>query len=86
VLRNKEKRKYETNMYNTYTQGDDKIHASSIRYLYNKQFNRMKIDFLLEYNPVLLALLATLFTWGITALGSSMVFFFKIQCLVLPQE
>jgi len=32
---------------------------------------------LLEYNPVLLALLATLFTWGLTALGSSMVFFFK---------
>lgn len=37
----------------------------------------MNIDFLLDYNPVLLALLATLFTWGVTALGSSMVFFFK---------
>lgn len=37
----------------------------------------MNIDFLLEYNPVLLALYATLFTWGVTALGSSMVFFFK---------
>lgn len=37
----------------------------------------MKLDFLLEYNPVLLALFATLFTWGITALGSAMVFFFK---------
>jgi len=32
---------------------------------------------LLSYNPVLLALLATVFTWGLTALGSSMVFFFK---------
>ena len=32
---------------------------------------------LLEFNPVLLALFATLFTWGLTALGSSMVFFFK---------
>jgi ZIP family zinc transporter len=32
---------------------------------------------LLEYNPVLLALFATLFTWGMTALGASMVFFFK---------
>jgi len=32
---------------------------------------------LLTYNPVLLALFATLFTWGVTALGSSMVFFFK---------
>ena len=32
---------------------------------------------LLFVNPVLLALLATLFTWGITALGSAMVFFFR---------
>lgn len=32
---------------------------------------------LLEINPILLALFATLFTWGITALGSAMVFFFK---------
>jgi ZIP family zinc transporter len=36
-----------------------------------------KIDWLLAYNPVLLALFATLFTWLVTALGSSMVFFFK---------
>lgn len=28
-------------------------------------------------NPILLALIGGLFTWGITALGSSMVFFFK---------
>lgn len=28
-------------------------------------------------NPILQALLATLFTWGVTALGSAMVFFFK---------
>jgi len=32
---------------------------------------------LLGYNPVLLALFATCFTWFITALGASMVFFFK---------
>ena len=32
---------------------------------------------LLNYNPVLLALVATLFTWSVTAAGSSMVFFFK---------
>jgi zinc transporter, ZIP family len=32
---------------------------------------------LLKYNPVLLALFATLFTWLITALGAAMVFFFK---------
>jgi ZIP family zinc transporter len=32
---------------------------------------------LLEYNPILLALCATLFTWGLTALGAGTVFFFK---------
>lgn len=32
---------------------------------------------LLEINPILLALLATLFTWFMTALGSSLVFLFK---------
>lgn len=37
----------------------------------------MNLDFLLEYNPILLALGATIFTWLVTALGSSMVFFFK---------
>lgn len=37
----------------------------------------MKTEWLLNYNPVLLALGATLFTWFITASGASMVFFFK---------
>jgi ZIP family zinc transporter len=37
----------------------------------------MSIDFLLEYNPIVLAVAATLFTWAITALGAAMVFFFK---------
>ena len=37
----------------------------------------IEMDMLLEYNPVLLALFATIFTWLVTALGSSMVFFFK---------
>ena len=37
----------------------------------------MFLEKLLDYNPVLLALIATLFTWFITALGSGMVFFFK---------
>ncbi|MCF6333563.1 MAG: ZIP family metal transporter [Draconibacterium sp.] len=37
----------------------------------------MNLDWLLKYNPVLLALFAALFTWAITALGASMVFFFK---------
>lgn len=32
---------------------------------------------LLTISPVLLALFATLFTWGLTALGAGMVFFFK---------
>ncbi|NJO69408.1 MAG: ZIP family metal transporter [Bacteroidetes bacterium] len=35
------------------------------------------MEWMLNVNPVLLALLATLFTWGLTALGASMVFFFK---------
>jgi ZIP family zinc transporter len=35
------------------------------------------MESLLQLNPVLLAFLATMFTWGITALGASMVFFFK---------
>ncbi len=33
------------------------------------------IDKLLEVNPILLAILATLFTWFMTALGASLVFF-----------
>lgn len=37
----------------------------------------MELESLLEINPVLLALFATLFTWAVTALGSAMVFFFK---------
>jgi len=37
----------------------------------------MNLEWLLDYNPIVLALCATLFTWGVTALGSAMVFFFK---------
>src|SRR4030043_2446631 len=37
----------------------------------------MNLDKLLGINPVLLALFATLFSWGVTALGAAMVFFFK---------
>lgn len=37
----------------------------------------MNLDNLIEYDPILLAFLATMFTWLLTALGSSMVFFFK---------
>ncbi len=37
----------------------------------------MKFEILMDYNPVFLALCATLFTWLVTALGASMVFFFK---------
>ncbi|MGB4268817.1 MAG: ZIP family metal transporter [Spirochaetota bacterium] len=35
------------------------------------------LNTLISYNPVLLALIATLFTWGVTALGAAMVFFFS---------
>jgi ZIP family zinc transporter len=37
----------------------------------------MNLEWLLQFNPVLLALGATLFTWLVTGLGASMVFFFK---------
>ncbi len=37
----------------------------------------MIFDFLYAYNPVILALLAGLFTWGMTAFGAGLVFFFK---------
>lgn len=37
----------------------------------------MSLEWLLQFNPVLLALFAALFTWGLTALGAAMVFFFK---------
>ncbi|MEF3244401.1 MAG: ZIP family metal transporter [Caldisericaceae bacterium] len=35
------------------------------------------MEALLKFNPILLALFATIFTWLLTALGSAMVFFFK---------
>ena len=35
------------------------------------------IDFFINLNPVLQALLATIFTWLVTVLGASLVFFFK---------
>jgi len=37
----------------------------------------MLVDWFANLNPILQALLATLFTWGLTALGASTVFFFK---------
>ncbi|MBM2839049.1 MAG: zinc transporter, family [Deltaproteobacteria bacterium] len=37
----------------------------------------MNFEWIQHINPILLALYATIFTWGVTALGSSMVFFFK---------
>jgi ZIP family zinc transporter len=37
----------------------------------------MIFDFLKNYDPVMMALFASLFTWGVTMMGSAMVFFFK---------
>lgn len=37
----------------------------------------MNLEGLLKYDPVVLALLSTLFTWAVTAFGASMVFLFK---------
>ena len=35
------------------------------------------MEWFMGLNPILQGLLATIFTWGVTALGSSLVFFFK---------
>lgn len=35
------------------------------------------ISYLQNFSPVMQALMGTLFTWGVTALGASLVFFFK---------
>ena len=35
------------------------------------------IDFIQQFNPITQALIATLFTWGVTAAGASLVFFTK---------
>lgn len=35
------------------------------------------VQWFIHLNPIMQALLATLFTWGVTALGAAMVFFFK---------
>ena len=35
------------------------------------------VDFFINLSPVYQALIATLFTWGVTALGAALVFFFK---------
>ncbi len=40
-------------------------------------FRYMNLESLLKVNPVVLALLAALFTWVVTAMGAAMVFFFK---------
>ncbi len=37
----------------------------------------MSVEWFTNLNPILQALLGTLFTWGVTALGAAMVFFFK---------
>ena len=35
------------------------------------------ISWISQFDPIIQALIGTLFTWGVTALGASMVFFFK---------
>jgi ZIP family zinc transporter len=37
----------------------------------------MSFEWFTQLNPILQALLGTLFTWGVTAVGAAMVFFFK---------
>ena len=35
------------------------------------------IDFIQQYTPIMQALMATLFTWGVTVAGAALVFFTK---------
>ena len=35
------------------------------------------LEWLSQFSPVTQALIGTMFTWGVTALGASLVFFFK---------
>lgn len=35
------------------------------------------VAFIAQFNPIIQALMGTLFTWGVTALGSSLVFLIK---------
>ena len=35
------------------------------------------IEFIQQFNPVMQAFIATLFTWGLTAAGAALVFFTK---------
>ncbi|HRP01783.1 MAG TPA: ZIP family metal transporter [Candidatus Kapabacteria bacterium] len=37
----------------------------------------MLAEFLRDFNPIMMALFATLFTWGVTALGAALVYFFS---------
>jgi zinc transporter, ZIP family len=42
-----------------------------------RQRRNAMLEKLLQYDPILLAFLANMFTWLMTALGAGMVFFFK---------
>lgn len=42
-----------------------------------KNWGDFMLDWLSQYSPVMQALIGTLFTWAVTALGASLVFFFK---------
>ena len=49
------------------------------------------IEFLNNVSPILLAFIATLFTYSVTAIGAALVFIFKkimswMPCSVLPLE
>ncbi len=52
----------------------------------------MTLSWFTALNPIYQTLVATLFTWGMTALGAALVFFFKLltekswtECSALPQ-
>jgi len=45
--------------------------------LIDENLHYLTMERFLDINPILLAFLATLFTWALTGLGAAMVFFFK---------
>jgi ZIP family zinc transporter len=48
-------------------------YSNAYTYLFEKEIQM--IDFMLQFSPITQALIATLFTWGVTAAGAGLVFF-----------
>jgi zinc transporter, ZIP family len=55
----------------------DTLSQKYLRTFYEKCKESIMIDWFKSLDPIMQALIATCFTWGVTALGASLVFFFK---------